>query len=71
MELCNLGGGISNRRLLNRTFLAMLVEAGLDGAIMDPTDSGMMNAIYASRALLGRDNYCMQYIKQQRRRGGK
>ena len=71
MELCNLGGGISNRRLLNRTFLAMLVEAGLDGALIDPTDRRIIETVYASRALLGRDNYCIQYIKQQRRRGGK
>jgi 5-methyltetrahydrofolate--homocysteine methyltransferase len=64
----NVSFGLPNRQLLNRTFLAMLIEAGLDGAIMDPTDSGMMNTVYASRALLGRDNYCMQYIKQQKRR---
>jgi len=64
----NVSFGLPNRRLLNRTFLAMLVEAGLDGALIDPTDRRIMNAIYASRALLGRDNYCMQYIKQQKRR---
>ena len=64
----NVSFGLPNRHPLNRTFLAMLIESGLDGAIMDPTDSGMMNAVYASRALLGRDNYCMQYIKQQKRR---
>lgn len=62
----NVSFGLPNRHLLNRTFLAMLIEAGLDGAIMDPTDSGMMNTVYASRTLLGRDNYCMQYIKQQK-----
>jgi 5-methyltetrahydrofolate--homocysteine methyltransferase len=67
----NVSFGLPNRRLLNRTFLAMLVEAGLDGAIMDPTDKRMMDAIYASRALLGLDNYCMQYIKNQKaKRGG-
>ena len=64
----NVSLGLHNRHLLNRTFLAMLIEAGLDGAIIDPTDSGMTNTIYASRALLGRDNYCMQYIKQESRR---
>jgi len=64
----NVSFGLPNRRLLNRTFLAMLVEAGLDGALIDPTDRRIMDTIYASRALLGRDNYCMQYIKQQKRR---
>jgi len=51
--------------------LAILIEAGLDGAIMDPTDSGMMSAVYTSQTLLGCDSYCMQYIKQQKRRRGK
>jgi len=67
----NVSFGLPNRRLLNRTFLAMLVEAGLDGALIDPTDRRIIETIYASRALLGRDNYCIQYIKQQKRRGGK
>ena len=67
----NVSFGLPNRRLLNRTFLTMLVDAGLDGAIMAPTDRGMMETVYASRALLGCDNYCMQYIKQQKRRRGK
>jgi 5-methyltetrahydrofolate--homocysteine methyltransferase len=49
----------------------MLIEAGLDGAIMDPTDKRMMDTIYASRALLGLDNYCMQYIKAQKAKRGK
>lgn len=67
----NVSFGLPNRRLLNRTFLAMLIEAGLDGAIMDPTDRRMMDAIYASRALLGVDNYCMQYIKAEKAKRGK
>lgn len=62
----NVSFGLPNRRLLNRTFLAMLIEAGLDGAIMDPTDEGIMEVVYASRALAGFDNYCLQYIKNQR-----
>lgn len=67
----NISFGLPNRRLLNRTFLAMLIEAGLDGAIMDPTDKRMMDAIYTSRALLGLDNYCMKYIKAQKAKRGK
>ncbi|MEA1870889.1 MAG: dihydropteroate synthase [Candidatus Bipolaricaulota bacterium] len=67
----NISFGLPNRGLLNRTFLAMLVEAGLDGAIMDPTDRRMMDAVCASRALLGLDNYCLQYIKAQKAKRGK
>ena len=71
LAVSNISFGLPNRRLLNRTFLAMLIEAGLDGAIMDPTDKRMMDTIYTSRALLGLDNYCMQYIKSQKTKRGK
>lgn len=67
IAVSNISFGLPNRHLLNRTFLAMLIESGLDGAIMDPTDKGMMDAVYASRALLGLDNYCLQYIKDQKK----
>jgi len=62
----NVSFGLPNRRLLNRTFLAMMMEAGLDGAILDPTDSGMTSALCATRALLGADEYCMDYIRRHR-----
>ena len=64
--ISNVSFGLPNRRLLNRTFLTMLIEAGLDGAIMDPTDKGIMEAVYASRALVGLDEYCLQYIRRQK-----
>jgi len=63
----NVSFGLPNRRLLNRIFLAMLVEAGLDGVIMDPTDKRIMDTLCAARALLGADNYCLQYIKRHKR----
>lgn len=62
----NISFGLPNRRLLNRTYLAMLLEAGLDSTIIDPTDAGVMSTIYASYALLGTDKYCMNYLKYQR-----
>lgn len=63
----NISFGLPNRRLLNRTYLSMLLEAGLDAAIMDPTDIDMVDTIYASYALLGTDKYCVEYMKYQRR----
>lgn len=62
----NVSFGLPNRRLLNRTFLAMLIEAGLAGAILDPTDPGISETICAARALLGSDEYCMEYIQHHR-----
>jgi len=63
----NVSFGLPNQHLLNRTYLSMLLEAGLDAVIMNPTDSDMMDTIYASHALLGTDKYCVEYIKRQRK----
>ena len=44
----NVSSGLPNRRLLNRTLLGMLIEAGFAGAILDPTDAGISEAICAA-----------------------
>lgn len=66
LGLSNVSFGLPNRRLLNRTFLAMAMAAGLDAAIMDPTDAQLMTALPASQALLGQDEHCLAYIKAHR-----
>jgi 5-methyltetrahydrofolate--homocysteine methyltransferase len=66
VAVSNVSFGLPNRRLLNRTFLAMLIEAGLSGAILDPTDPGISDTICAAQALLGSDEYCMEYIQHHR-----
>ena len=38
------------------------MNAGLDSAIMDPTNRDMLGLVYATEALLGLDDYCMKYI---------
>lgn len=60
--LSNISFGLPNRNVLNRTYLAMLMAAGLDGVIMDPCEPHMMATVLAGRALLGRDEWCMDYI---------
>ena len=62
----NVSFGLPNRRLLNRSFLAMLIEAGLDGAILDPTDEDLVDTLCAARALTGADGFCMDYIRRHR-----
>lgn len=64
--LSNISFGLPNRKLLNRTFFAMLMAAGLDSAIIDPLDPQMMAAALAGPALLGQDEYCMKYLKGYR-----
>jgi len=59
--LSNVSFGLPARTLLNRAFLTLAIEAGLDSAIVDPTDRGLMETLYATNALLGLDPYCAQY----------
>lgn len=64
--LSNISYGLPERKLLNRTFLPMAVYAGLDSAILDPTDKMLMSALMASCAILGQDEFCLNYIKAWR-----
>jgi 5-methyltetrahydrofolate--homocysteine methyltransferase len=64
--LSNISYGLPQRNLLNRTFLALLIGAGLDGAIMDPTEPQMAATVVAGLALMGRDSFCMNYIQAER-----
>jgi 5-methyltetrahydrofolate--homocysteine methyltransferase len=59
--LSNVSFGLPARTLLNRAFLTLAVAAGLDSAIADPTDRGLMETLYATNALLGLDANCRQY----------
>lgn len=38
------------------------MNAGLDSAILDPANRDMLGHIYPTEALLGLDDYCMEYI---------
>ena len=40
----------------------MAIQAGLDAAILDPLDKQITSALRASEALLGKDEYCGEYI---------
>ena len=64
--LSNISFGLPERKLLNRNFLVMAMSAGLDSAILDPTDPQVAADILASEALLGRDAFCMGYIDAYR-----
>jgi len=67
--LSNVSFGLPQRKFLNRTFMAMAIAKGLDAAIMDPLDRQMMSVVLAAETLVGRDNFCMNYINAYR--GGK
>ena len=64
--LSNISFGLPQRKLLNRVFLAMAMLKGLDSVILDPTDRKLMAVLCAARALLGRDEFCLNYITASR-----
>ena len=69
LGLSNISFGIPKRNNFNKVFLAMLVAAGCDGAIIDPTENDMMLTLCSARAVLGLDEYCMEYITKMREEG--
>ena len=63
MGLSNISFGLPNRPLINSTFFAMCLAAGLDAPIMNPYDESMQNTLMASAALLGDDPNGLAYSK--------
>jgi len=59
----NVSMGLPGRKLINRTFIAMSIFAGLDTLFIDVRDQALLSTIYASRPLVNQDDYCMQYLK--------
>lgn len=64
--LSNISFGLPKREFMNKTFMAMAIAKGLDGAILNPLDKKMMATIIAAEALEGRDEYCMKYLTAYR-----
>jgi len=60
--LSNISFGLPARRLMNQAFLIAAMAAGMDGAILDPLDKKLMSFLYAGEALLGIDDYCINYV---------
>lgn len=64
--LSNVSHGMPVRKLLNQAMTVLSMGSGLDAGILDPNDRYLMALITASEALLGHDDYCMNYITQFR-----
>ena len=64
--LSNVSYGLPNRKLINRAFLLMAAQAGLDAAIMDPLDEKMMSMVRISRLLSGSDGSARAYMRAHR-----
>jgi 5-methyltetrahydrofolate corrinoid/iron sulfur protein methyltransferase len=64
--LSNISYGLPNRKLLNRAFLLMAAQAGLDAAIMDPLDKKMMSMVSIVKLLSGKESSARAYMRAHR-----
>ena len=65
LGVSNVSFGLPNRPLLNKTFLAMALSAGLDLPIINPLDQELMNTIDAFNVLYNYDQDASTYISRQ------
>lgn len=66
--LSNVSQGAGNRSLINRTFVTMGIALGLDAAILDPTDTDLMDAAITAELILNKQIYCDSYLEAYRKR---
>jgi len=64
--LSNISFGLPDRVSVNRYFLAIAISYGLDSAIADPCTAGLKESICIAEMLIGKDEYCMNYIRMRR-----
>jgi len=62
----NVSMGLPGRRLINKIFLIMAIQAGLDTLLIDVQDQALLSSIYASKILINQDPYCLEYIQAYR-----
>ena len=61
--LSNISYGLPQRKIINRTFVTLMMGAGMDSAIIDPLDEKIMGTIRTADMLLGHDDFCMNFLK--------
>ena len=64
--MSNISFGLPERKFLNQTFMVMAIARGLDSAVLNPLDKKLMAGVIAAEALMGKDNFCMNYLKAYR-----
>ncbi|OCN05643.1 homocysteine methyltransferase [Erysipelotrichaceae bacterium MTC7] len=65
LGVSNVSFGLPNRPLLNRTFLTMAMQAGLDLPIINPLDFELMSTIDAFNVITYQDKESVAYIERQ------
>ncbi|MEG2858882.1 MAG: homocysteine S-methyltransferase family protein [Clostridia bacterium] len=62
LGVSNVSFGLPERPGMNAAFFAMALGAGLSAGIINPLNAPMMDAYWASRALIGCDDACKGYM---------
>jgi 5-methyltetrahydrofolate corrinoid/iron sulfur protein methyltransferase len=62
--LSNISNGAPKplRPIINRNFFALLIEAGLTAAIIDPLDKDMMDTAKTIEMIMGKTMYAHSYL---------
>ena len=58
----NISFNLPARRIANQAFTVLAMSAGMDSFILDPLNKDMMGMLFATEAMMGEDEYCMEYI---------
>lgn len=66
--LSNISYGLPLRKILNQTCAVMAVVKGLDSLIVNPLDKQMIAGLLAAESVIGRDKYCVNYLKAYRQK---
>ena len=66
--LSNVSQGTIKRSLVNRTFLVMAIEEGLDAAILDPLDNDLMDELITAELILNKHIYCDSYLQAYKKK---
>jgi len=61
--LSNISSGAKYKRLINRTFITMLIANGLDAAILDVTDKEMIDTILTAELIMNKSIYADSYLE--------
>lgn len=71
LGISNVSHGLPGRGALNAALLAMATARGLNWAILDPLDDGIMDAVCALDLLTGHDELGLGYVRRMKQRAGR
>ena len=64
LGVSNVSFGLPARSLINSAFMAMAIQSGLDSGIVNTGDSRMVETIYASDVLVGKDRGAQRFLEK-------